>query len=72
LFIHFDKDALLFYIYDAGYVIPNSIARQTFGTGKADRSQSLLFHEFIQSWVGYELVKVLVTFGLQPNTLKAH
>jgi hypothetical protein len=71
-FIHLDIDALSFYIYDAGFVIANSIARQTFGTGKPDRGQSLLFHEFIQSWVGYELVKVLVTFGLQPITLKSN
>jgi hypothetical protein len=69
LFIHCDIDALLFYIYDAGSVIANTIARQPFGLGKADRGQSLLFHEFIQSWVGYELVKVLVTFGLQPTRL---
>jgi hypothetical protein len=60
-------DALSFYIYDAGYVIGNSIARGPFGLGKAARGQSLLFYEFIQSWVGYELVKVLVTFGLQPT-----
>jgi hypothetical protein len=60
----------LFYIYDAGYVIANSIARRPFGKGKPDRGQNLLFHEFIQSWVGYELVKVLVMFGLQPTRLK--
>ncbi len=64
---HSHIDALSFYTYDAGYVIANSIARQPFGLGKADRGQSLLFHKFIQSWVGYELVKVLVTFGLQPT-----
>ena len=68
---HSDIDALLFYIYDAWYVIANSIARQPFGLGKADRGQSLLFHELIQSWVGYELVKVLVTFGLQPTHLNS-
>jgi hypothetical protein len=51
--------------------IANSIARRPFGTGKANSGQSLLFHEFIQSWVGYELVKVLVTFGLQPITLNS-
>jgi hypothetical protein len=64
-------DALLFYIYDAGCVIVNSIARQPFGLGNADRGQTLLFHKFIQSWVGYELVKVLVTFGLQPMCLNS-
>jgi hypothetical protein len=59
------------FIYDAGYVKANSIARQPFGLGKTDRGQNLLFHEFIQSWVGYELVKVLVTFGLQPTCLNS-
>jgi hypothetical protein len=29
-----------------------------------------MFHELIHSWVGYELVKVLVTFGLQPMGLQ--
>jgi hypothetical protein len=62
-------DALSFYIYDAGCVIANLIARQPWPTGKPDRGQSLLFHEFIQSWVGYEMVKVLVLFGLQPTKL---
>ena len=58
-----------FYVYDAGFVLANSIAKRPYGTGKADRGQSLLFHELMQSWVGHELVKVLVTFGLQPVDL---
>jgi hypothetical protein len=62
---------LSFYVYDAGFVIATSIAKRPFPTGKPDRGQSLLFHEFIQSWVGYELVKVLVTYGLQPITLSS-
>jgi len=70
LFVQLDLDALSFYVYDAGFVIATSIARRP-STGKADRGQSLLFHEFIQSWIGYELVKVLVTFGLQPITLSS-
>ncbi len=48
LFVQLDLDALSFYVYDAGFVIATSIARQPL-TGKADRGQSLLFHEFIQS-----------------------
>jgi hypothetical protein len=72
LHTHIHIDALLFYIYDPGYDIANSIARQTFGLGKADRGQSLLFHIIIQSWVvGYELVKVLVMFKLQPTRLNS-
>jgi hypothetical protein len=27
-----------------------------------------MFHEFIQSWVGYELVKVFRAYGLQPRS----
>ncbi len=54
-------------MYDAGFVIATSISRLPF-TG-VDRGQSLLFHEFMQSWIGYKLVKVLVTFGLQPVAL---
>ena len=68
LFVQLDLDALSFYVYDAGFVIATSIAWRP-STGKANRGQSLLFHEFIQSWIGYKLVKVLVTFGLQPITL---
>jgi hypothetical protein len=68
---HSHIDALSFYIYDAGYVVANSIARLPFGLGKADRGQSLLLHKFIQSWVGYELVKILVMFGLQPMHLNS-
>jgi hypothetical protein len=54
-------------VYDAGFAIATSIARRPF-TG-ADRGQSLLFHEFMQSWVGYKLMKVLVTFEIQPVAL---
>ena len=32
-----------------------------------DRGDSLVFQDFIQSWVGYELMKVLNVFGLQPK-----
>jgi hypothetical protein len=70
LFVQLNLDALSFYVYDAGFVIATSIAWRP-STGKANRGQSLLFHEFIQSWIGYELVKVLVTFGLQPIPLSS-
>ncbi len=68
---HDHIDALSFYIYDTGFVLATSIARQPLGKGTPDRGQSLLFHEFMQSWLGYELVKVLITFVLQPTTLNA-
>ena len=50
-------------MYDAGQVIVAKIAKKP-STG-IDRGDSLVFQEFIQSWVGYELVKVLNVFGLQ-------
>ena len=56
---------LSWYVYDAGKVIATKIAKKPL-TG-IDRGDSLGFQEFIQSWVGYELVKVLNVFGLQPK-----
>ncbi len=52
-------------MYDAGCVLASTIARRP--CSGSDIGQSLIFHEFMESWVGYELVKVLVTFGLQPS-----
>ncbi len=56
---------LSWYVYDAGQVIATKIAKKPL-TG-IDRGNSLGFQEFIQSWVSYELVKVLNVFGLQPK-----
>ncbi len=56
---------LSWYVYDVGQIIATKIAKKPL-TG-IDRGDSLVFQEFIQSWVGYELVKVLNVFGLQPN-----
>ncbi len=39
-------DALSFYVYDAGCILANDIARRPFG--KTDRGQTLPFHEFMQ------------------------
>jgi hypothetical protein len=36
-------------------------------TGGTDQGESLIFQQFIHSWVCYELVKVLHVFGLQPK-----
>jgi hypothetical protein len=54
-------------VYDMECVLANTIARRP--SGGSNREQSLIFHECMQSWVGHKLVKVLVTFGLQPNAL---
>jgi len=63
--LHFFAGALSWYFSDAGQVIATKIAKKP-STG-IDRGNSLGFQEFIQSWVGYELAKVLNVFGLQPK-----
>ncbi len=67
LLTHYPLDALSFYVYDIGCIVANDIARWPFI--KTDRGKTLLFHKFMQSWVGFKLVKVLVAFGLQPVAL---
>ncbi len=56
---------LSWYVHDAAHVIAIKIAKKPFDGN--DRDDSLYFQEFIQSWVGYELVKVLNVFGLHPK-----
>jgi hypothetical protein len=60
-------DELSFYVYGVGCVIATLIAKISFQY--TNRGQSLMFHEFIQSWVGYLLVKVFRAYGLQPRSL---
>ncbi len=60
-------DELLFYVCDVGYVIATCIAKRPFKY--TNRRQGLMFHEFTQSWVEYELVKVSGAFGLQSISL---
>ncbi len=56
---------LSWYVYDAAQYIATKVAKKPFNG--IDRGDSLVFQEFIQSWVGYELVKDLNVFGLQPK-----
>jgi hypothetical protein len=62
-------DELSIYVYDAGCVIATTIAKRPFQF--TNRGQSLMFHEFIHSWVGYKLVKVFQAFGLQPRSVNS-
>jgi hypothetical protein len=64
--LHFFSGGLSWYVYDAGQVIATKIAKKP-STITTDRGDNLGFQEFIQSWVCYELVKVLNVFGLQPK-----
>ncbi len=56
---------LSWYVHDAAHDIATKIAKKPFNGN--DRGDSLIFQKFIQSWVGYELVKVLNVFSLQPK-----
>ncbi len=56
---------LPWYVYDAAQVIATKSAKKPFD--EIDRGDSWVFQDFIQSWVGYKLVKVLNIFGLQPK-----
>jgi hypothetical protein len=59
------QDALLWYTYNAANIISTtSIAKKA---DYDDRGAFNMFHELMHSWVGYELVKVLLTFGLSPK-----
>ncbi len=66
--LHLNLDALMWYTYDAANIISTtSIAKRNGDCD--DRGAFNVFQDLIHSWVGYELVKVLLTFGL---TLKIH
>ena len=56
---------LLWYTYNAANIISmTSIAKKV---DYDDRGAFSMFQELMHSWVGYELVKVLLTFGLSPK-----
>ena len=61
------SDALSFYVYDAGSILATTIAKRP--ANLIDKGQSLLFHELMHSWVAYEILKVLIIYGLQPTTV---
>lgn len=66
------SDALSFYVYDAGSVLATTIARRPSPPRSPDKGQSLLFHELMHSWVAYEILKVLIIYGLQPTILNSN
>jgi hypothetical protein len=48
--------------------LPQKIAKKIFNEN--DRGKSILFQEFMHSWVGCKRVKELHAFGLQPTVGK--
>ncbi len=62
------QDALLWYTYDAAHIISTTaIAKRK--NDCDDREAFTVFQELMHSWVGYELVKVLLIFGLSPKII---
>jgi len=61
-------DALSWYTFDAAKVISNSSVGQKGGGVSNDKGGNHgLYEHIIHSWVGYELVKVLLKYGLSPD-----
>jgi hypothetical protein len=59
------QDALSWYAYDASNIISTTpIAKKV---DFDDRGTFNMSKELMHSWVGYELVKVLLNFGLSPQ-----
>jgi hypothetical protein len=60
------QDAILWYTYNAANIISTTpIAKKK--VDYDDRGAFNIFQELMHFWVGYELVKVLLTFGLSPK-----
>ncbi len=58
---------LSWYTLDVGYVIGNKIMRWHDDPFRSkDQGSSLVYNEFMQAWVTYELVQVLHVYGLTP------
>jgi hypothetical protein len=56
----------LWFIYDAAHIISTtSIAKRK--NDCDDRGAVTVFKDLMHSWIGYELVKVLLIFGLTPK-----
>ncbi len=52
---------------DVGYVVGNKITRRHNDPNKSmDRGPSLVYNEFMNAWIAYELIQVLHIYGLTP------
>ena len=61
------QDALSWYTFDAAFVISNSgIAKKKVEVEDKEGNHGL-FEHLMHSWVGYELVKVLLKYRLSPK-----
>jgi hypothetical protein len=62
----YSPDCISWYIADTAYVISNSLARSKIKVEK-DRGKHSTFQEMIQTWVTYDVVKVIFLYGLNPE-----
>jgi hypothetical protein len=60
------SDCLSWYVSDASLIIAKCLAELKDAV-KKDRGSPGVYHEMIQTWVTYELVKVTFIFGLNPS-----
>jgi hypothetical protein len=52
---------------DVGYVVGNKITRRQDDPNKSkDQGSSLVYNEFMNAWITYELVQVLHIYRLTP------
>ncbi len=61
------QDALLWYTFDAAFVISNSAIAKKEVEVEDKGGNHGLFEHLMHSWIGYELVKVLLKYGLSPK-----
>jgi hypothetical protein len=61
------QDALSWYTFDAAFVISNSAITKKKVDVEDRGGNHELFEHLMHSWVGYELVKVLLKYGLSPK-----
>jgi hypothetical protein len=61
------QDALSWYTFDAVFVISNSAIAKKKVEVEDKGGNHGLFEHLMHSWVGYELVKVLLKYGLSPK-----
>jgi hypothetical protein len=61
------QDAISWYTFDAAFVISNSAIVKKKVEVEDEGGNHGLFEHLMHSWVGYELVKVLLKYGLSPK-----
>ncbi len=61
------SDCLSWYISDASFIFAKCFAKEKKEDNKKNWGAPGIYHKMIQTWVTYELVKVLYINGLNPE-----